>query len=158
MEFEVESMTQLEKLHWMVDTHGWGVEPVKPIDNPARPRAGYSYTFGIESLIGRPELMMFGLAPSAARGLMELVVTHLRSGAALPTGEAFVGLLDGDLRAVMLPVDLADHRHLFPTLRLLYGDQPYRVNQFVWPDRNGSLPWEPDWPHHLRLAQPVLST
>ena len=57
---------------------------------------------------------------------------------------------------MLLPVDRDRHGDLFPTLGLVYGDQPWRVTQFVWPDRGGALPWEEGWPHELRLAQPVL--
>ena len=156
MEYHVEPMTPMEKVEWMLDHDGWGVEPVAPVHDPAAPRAGYSYTFGLEALVGHAELVVFGLAPAAARGLLGLAVDHLRAGGSIPDGQPFTGLLNGDLRAVLVPIDRAGHGHLFPTLARLYGDQPWRVTQFVWPGRNGALPWEDGWPHELRLAQPVL--
>lgn len=156
MEPQVEPMTPLEKVQWMLDQHGWGVEPVPAAHEPPPPRPGYSYTFGLEALVGHPEIVIFGLAPVAARGLLGLAVDHLRLGGHIPEGEPFVGLLAGSLRAVLVPVERAQHQGLFPTLPLIYGDQPWRVTQFVWPDRNGSLPWEEGWPEQLRLVQPVL--
>ena len=57
-----EPMEHEEKLAWMLENHGWGIEPVGPSDQEGL-RAAYSYTFGLESLVGHPELVIFGLAP-----------------------------------------------------------------------------------------------
>lgn len=157
-EQHVEPMTAMEKIEWMLDTHGWAVEPVAPVDDPAAPEPGYTYTIGLESMLGHPEVVVFGLAPAAARGLLDLAVQQIRDGVTLPVSQPFVGLLDGDLRAMLVPVDTAEHGHRFPTLGQVHGDQPWRIVQFVWPARNGAFPWEDGWPHELRLAQPVIGT
>jgi hypothetical protein len=154
--FEVEPMTAMEKIEWMLDTHGWAIEPVPPDAHPAHPRAGYCYTIGLEALIGHPELVVFGLAPAAARGLLDLAVGQLRAGVVLPVSQPFVGLLDDGLRAMLVPVDRAEHGELFPTVAQVYGEQDWRILQFVWPHRNGAFPWEEGWPHELRLAQPII--
>ena len=156
-ELQYEPMEHMEKLQWMLDTNGWGVEPVAAIEG-GQPRAGYSYTFGLEALIGHPELVVFGLTPAAARGILELVVNHLRAGGEVPTSQEFVGLLDNDLRSALMDVDRTQHAELFGTLPMIYGEQDWRVRQFVWPHRNGALPWEADFPEELRLAQPVIGT
>ena len=155
MGLEYEPMEHMEKLEWMLETHGWGVEPVAPIEGD-QPRAAYSYTFGLEALCGQPEVVLFGLAPSAARGLLDLIVGHLTAGGELPVGQPFNGLLDNGLVSALLDVDRAEHEALFPTLPAIYGDQPWRVRQFVWPDRSGALPWEAEWPEQLRYTQPVI--
>ena len=98
-----EPMEHDEKLQWMRETHGWGIEPVAPSDREQL-RAAYSYTFGLEALIGHPEIVIFGLAPVAARGLLDLIVNRLRLGGPLPTGELFDGLLDNNLISVLLDV------------------------------------------------------
>ncbi len=155
MGLEYEPMEHMEKLEWMLETHGWGVEPVQPVEG-AEPRPAYSYTFGLEALCGQPELVLFGLAPAAARGLLDLIVGHLRADGELPVGQLFNGLLDNELISALLDVDRDEHGHLFPTLPKIYGDQQWRVRQFVWPDRSGALPWDAGWPEKLRLAQPVV--
>lgn len=148
----------MEKIEWMIDTHGWAVEPVAPVEDPAAPAAGYTYTIGLESMVGHPELVVFGLAPAAARGLLDLAVQQLRAGVALPVSQPFVGLLDNDLRAMLVPVDVGVHGRRFPTVQRVYGEQAWRMLQFVWPARSGAFPWEDTWPHELRLAQPVIGT
>ena len=90
-----EPMEHEEKLAWMLYNHGWGIEPVAPSSQEDL-RAAYSYTFGLESLVGHPELVIFGLAPVAARGLLDLIVNHLRLGGTIPVGEIFTGLLDNE--------------------------------------------------------------
>ncbi|MDG2112570.1 MAG: DUF4262 domain-containing protein [Actinomycetota bacterium] len=155
MGLEYEPMEHMEKLEWMLENRGWGVEPVPPVEGD-EPRAGYSYTFGLEALCGQPEVVLFGLAPAAAGGLLELIVGHLEAGGELPVGQPFNGLLDNGLVSALLEVERGDHGHLFPTLSRIYADQPWRVRQFVWPDRSGALPWDQGWPEQLRLAQPVI--
>ncbi len=150
-----EPMEHDEKLQWMLETHGWGMEPVAP-SHGEHLRAAYSYTFGLEALLGHPELVIFGLAPVAARGLLDLIVNQLRLGGSLPTGQLFDGLLDNGLVSALLDVEVAEFGDYFPTLPLIYGDQPWRVRQFVWPDRSGTFPWDDNWPENLRYAQPII--
>ena len=42
----------------------------------------------------------------AARGLLDLIVNHLRLGGTLPIGEPFTGLLDSDQLSVLLNIDI----------------------------------------------------
>ena len=152
-----EPMEHEEKLAWMLETHGWGIEPVAPSDQEHL-RAAYSYTFGLEALVGHPELVIFGLAPVAARGLLDLIVNHLRLGGTLPVGEAFSGLRDGDQLSFLLSIDIDRFADYFPTLDDIYGDQEWRVCQFVWPHRDGTFPWDESWPEQLRYAQPIIGS
>ena len=152
-----EPMEHEEKLAGMLDTHGWGIEPVAP-SSQEHLRAAYSYTFGLEALVGHPELVIFGLAPVAARGLLDLIVNHLRLGGTIPIGEVFTGLLDNEQKSVLLDIEVAEFADYFPTLNLIYGDQPWRICQFVWPDRTAAFPWDQNWPEQLRYAQPIIGT
>ena len=152
-----EPMEHDEKLAWMLETHGWGIEPVPP-SNQAELRAGYSYTFGLEALVGHAEIVIFGLAPVAARGLLDLIVNHLRMGGQLPVAQVFNGLLDNEQACALLEIDTQSESSYFPTLGKIYGEQPWRVYQFVWPDRSGAFPWDSNWPEELRYAQPLIGT
>ncbi|MBK9180173.1 MAG: DUF4262 domain-containing protein [Acidimicrobiales bacterium] len=145
-----------DKIAWMVETNGFAIEPVlaRPDDDPPQP--GYTYTVGFETTFGHPEVVIFGLTPVAASGLLRMIGAHLAGGGGLPVDDEFVGLLDNDLRSALLPVDVEVRGHLFDGASLWYRDQGYRVLQFVWPDRNGWLPWEPGFDRRLSLAQPVI--
>ena len=155
-ELQYDPMTHREKIDWMLETNGFGIEPVRAVDDPARPFPTYSYTFGLEALLGHPEICVMGLSASAARGLLDMTVNLLRNQVVLPIDQPFVGLLDNDLRSMLVTVDLTIHAERFATPPVLYGDQPWRMVQLVWPHQTGVFPWEDGWPNHMRLTQPLL--
>lgn len=152
--FPDRNMEHLDKIAWVIETNGWCAEPVAAHEDPPTP--GYTYTIGFESTYGHPEVVIFGLQPVAARGLLDLVATQLEAGLVLPEG-TFVGLLDNDLPAALLPLDVAEFGDLFPDARAFHGQHGFRMSQFVWPDRQGLLPWNEGYDERLRLAQPVLA-
>jgi len=157
-ELEYDPMTHMEKIQWMLEERGWGAVPVRPGESTAPGGAGYTHTFGIEATFGQPEMVVFGLQPAQARGLLDLVVAQFAAGLDLPADAPFVGLLDNDLPAVLLTLDAGVHAGLFPTLNDVYGDQPWRIRQFVWPAPSGAMPWDEAWPEELRGSQPVLAS
>jgi Domain of unknown function (DUF4262) len=145
-----------EKIEWMIETHGWALEPV-PADTTAQPPIpGYSYTIGFPALFGFPEVLLFGLTPVASRGLLDLVADLLRGGTEVPIGVELVGLFDNDLRCVFAPIDLDEYRWLVATANAWYRGAPFSIVQLLWPDRNGFLPTEAGFDQRVRPAQPVL--
>ena len=55
-----------EKIEWMIETNGWALEPVPPRADTDPPVPAYAYTIGVPSLVGFPEIAVFGLTPVAA--------------------------------------------------------------------------------------------
>lgn len=157
-DLEYEPMTHAEKIQWMLDERGWGIVPVRPADSQAPMGAGYTYTFGLEGSFRRPEIVVCGLQPVQARGLLDLVVAQYAAGIDLPTDSPFTGLLDNDLPAVLLTLDASEQAHLVPTIVEVSGDGPWRLQQFVWPDPSGAFPWDEGCPERFRRAQPVLTS
>lgn len=156
--FPDRSMEHDDKIHWMIETYGWALESVLPRPELSPPSPAYAYTVGLEDLTGFPEVVVFGLTPVAARGLVGLVVDLLRGGTEIPIGALFTGLLDNELRAALLEVDLDEHGDLFPTATSWHAGRPFRVVQLAWPDRAGWLPWEAGFDARLRYAEPVIGT
>lgn len=151
--FPDRDMEHDDKIAWVVETNGWCAEPVAAMEDPPTP--GYTYTIGFETSYDHPEVVIFGLQPVMARGLIEMLAIHIDAGGVIPDG-MFVGLLDNDLPAAMLPIDMEEHGELFPGATRFHRRDDYRVCQFVWPDRNGMLPWDEGYDNRLRLAQPVI--
>ena len=145
-----------EKIEWMIETNGWAIEPVPARIDTDPPVPGYSYTIGFPSLHGFSDVMLFGLTPSAARGLFDLVVDVCRGGTEIPLGVPVVGLLDNELRCVFAPIDLAYWHDLFATAASWYRGAPFTMVQLLWPDRNGFLPYEPGFDIRVSHAQPVI--
>jgi hypothetical protein len=155
--FPDRDMDHRDKIAWIVEENGWAAEPVPPVEEP-EPRPGYTYTIGFETHFGRPEVLIFGLQGAAARGLLGMIADQHGGGVALPVGGVFVGLLEGDLPCALLEVDVETHAGLVPDDVAFHGGTGFRLQQFVWPDRSGRLPWDEGYDERLRLAQPVIGT
>jgi hypothetical protein len=153
--FPDRDMDHADKIAWVVETQGWCAEPVAPVEDPPTP--GYTYSIGFEDSFGYPDLVIFGLAPVASRGLLEMVATHLEAGGEIPVG-VFVGLLDNDLPAAVLPIQMPDHADLFAGAQAFYDRDDFRIRQFIWPDKQGKLPWDQGYDERLLLAQPVIAS
>ena len=147
-----------EKIEWMIETHGWALEPVVADASAQPPSPSYAYTIGVPALTGFPEIAVFGLTPAAANGLAGLVVDALRGGTEIPIGVELVGLLDNDLRCVFAPVDVAAEGHRFTTAVAWYQGAAFDVVQLLYPDRNGFMPYEAGFDQRMRFAQPVVGT
>lgn len=145
-----------EKIEWMIETHGWALEPIVADPSTEPPTPGYCYTIGLPEAYGFPEIIVFGLTPVATRGLLDLVVDQLSGGVEIPIDTALVGLFDNDLRCVFSTVDLDRHAQLFATGVAWHRSTNFAMVQLMWPDRNGWLPYESGFDARVRAAQPVI--
>lgn len=151
-------MNPLEKLEWMIDATGWALEPVAADVDVDPPRPGYAYSIGLPAAVGFPEVVVFGLTPVAANGLVTLVADAARGGTDIPIGVEVVGLFDNDLRSLFAPVAPELHDEFFTTAVAWYRGAPFEVVQLLYPDRSGFLPYEAGYEQRMTLAQPVIGT
>ncbi len=147
-----------EKIEWMVETHGWAMEPVAANHDVDPPFAGYVYTIGYPEAFAFPEVVVFGLTPSAARGLFDMIADLLRGGTEIPLGVELTGFFDGELRCVFAPIAPDVVRALLTTAVAWRRGAPFEAVQLLWPDRNGFLPTEPGFDRRVVLAQPVVAS
>ena len=145
-----------EKIEWMIETHGWAMEPVAAQPDSEPPVAGYVYTIGFPEAFGFPEVVIFGLQPSAARGLFDMIADLLRGGTEIPLGVELTGLFDNDLRCYFAPIDLVQSSELFATVVARRRGAAFEMVQLLWPDRNGFLPTEMGFDRRMVFAQPVV--
>lgn len=145
-----------EKIEWMVETHGWAIEPVAARTDTDPPIAGYVYTIGFPEAFGFPEVLLFGLTPSAARGLLDLIADLLRGGTEIPVGVELTGLFDNELRCLFVPLADETVAALLGTAVAWRKGAPFDAVQLLWPDRNGFLPTEPGFDRRMSMAQPVV--
>ena len=147
-------MSDLDKIEWMIETNGYAVEPVGARPEADPPEPGYTYTIGVPELVGFPDVVVFGLTPAAANGLIGLVVDACRGGTEIPVDRELVGLLDNDLRCRFAPIEHRGDR--FVVAEAWYRGEPPPIVQLIYPDRNGFLPYESGYEHRMRFAQPVV--
>lgn len=145
-----------EKIEWMIETNGWALELVAARTDTDPPQAGYAYTIGFPERFGFPEVVVFGLTPSAANGLFEMIADMLRGGTEIPLATELMGFFDGDLRCVFAPIPAATAADLLATARAWRKGAACDAVQLLWPDRNGFLPTEPGFDRRVVLAQPVI--
>lgn len=145
-----------EKIEWMIETTGFALEPVNP--NPAAdpPSPAYAYSIGVPELCQFPEILVCGLTPVAANGLISLVIDARRGNTEIPLGVELIGLLDNDLRCLFAPLDPASAASWCPTAAAWYRGREFPLVQLIYPDRAGVLPYEADYDPRMRLAQPVV--
>jgi hypothetical protein len=99
-----------EKIEWMIETNGWALEPIAAMLDSDPPAPGYAYTIGLPATFSFPDIVIFGLAPVAAKGLIDLVIEQVTSGVEIPRDIPLVGLLDNELRCVFSTVDVRSGR------------------------------------------------
>ncbi|MFM7125869.1 MAG: DUF4262 domain-containing protein [Actinomycetota bacterium] len=145
-----------DKIDWMIETSGWALEPVAPFYDSDPPRPGYAYSIGIPHRFAFTEIVVFGLTPVAAKGLVDLVLEQVGAGVDIPRGVPLTGLFDNDLRCVFADVDLTVHGHLFETARRWHRGLDFAMVQLLWPDRSGWLPYESGFDRAVSPAQPVI--
>lgn len=145
-----------EKIEWMIETKGWALEPVLPRTDVDPPVPGYAYTIGFPEAFTFPEVVLFGLTPVAASGLLDLVADLLGGGTEIPLGIELTGLFDNDLRCIFAPIDLTEWGELFGVATAWRRGAPFDAAQLLWPDRNGFLPTEAGFDRRVATAQPVI--
>jgi hypothetical protein len=145
-----------EKIEWMIETNGWALEPVAAVPDSDPPMPGYAYTIGLNESFSFPDIVIFGLAPVAVKGLIDLVIEQVTSGVEIPRDVPLVGLLDNELRCVFSTVDVVVNAHLFTTGVKWNRGKVGDMLQLVWPDRNGWLPFDSGFDASMRLAQPAI--
>jgi len=132
------------------------LEPVAARYETDPPVPAYAYTIGLPAAVEFPEVLVFGLTPVAARGLIGLVVDARRGGTEIPLDAELIGLLDNDLRCRFAPVAADDWAAWCSHLEEWYQGEAVDVVQLLYPDRNGFMPYESGFEQRLRLAQPVI--
>lgn len=136
-----------------IDRVGWSVTGVFPTQNDPPETTPFAYTIGLTEK-SLPELLIAGLGPRQAQSLLNLAAQHVvETGLPFTHGQTVTGVAVGNpLVALNVPVPqrigdqlnahgaLADT--LYPGVAIArYGRSRLRLQQLVWPDRNGQFPW-----------------
>lgn len=137
----------LDHLLSLVSWHGWTIQGVER-DGIRPPRA---YTVGLTK-IGKPELVVTGMAVTRAATLLNEVAAHLSHADPPAVGE--VVELTGGPAIQLLGVD-APEVHLTVAVQI-YGSG-VRGLQVVHADERGRWPWQAGY-RGIRGGQPVLGS
>ena len=142
----------------MIETDGYALEVVAPDPDSDPPQAGYSYTINFPDHVGFPDVVVFGLTPVAARGLLGLVPTRSPPGPRSRSASRSSACWTTSCAAASPPSISSSGAPLFATAQAWYRGDEFEIVQLVYPDRNGFLPYEAGFDQRLRFAQPVIGT
>ncbi|GAA3302502.1 DUF4262 domain-containing protein [Dactylosporangium vinaceum] len=134
---------------------GWAVMHILPTEDDADTVAPYSYTVGLTARIA-PEFVITGLHPDTAQHLLNEIAGRVHHGAGTIAHNTRVADLIAGFDAVIIDGTPTDQ--IIPSAAIArYGADQVRLQQVVWPDPNGRLPWEPGYSLGLD-SQPLIGT
>jgi len=138
-----------------VQQSGWHIADAFPDEDAPGFSAFYSYTAGLWQTFQHPELILFGLRPDAADGVLQLAVNHIRQGQRYVDGEQTDDLTrDYLVHFRAAPTD--DPHWPMSVTSAYYGHRNYPVLQVVTPDKDNHWPWEPDCDPQVARSQQLL--
>jgi Domain of unknown function (DUF4262) len=116
----------------------------------------FSYTIGLYKSYAHPELIVFGLPPATAAGLLRDIALKAREGTPFNLSEPTDKLLaDCDVLFVEVPKS-AFAQYALSAVRY-YGEEEFPSFQVVWPSAfDGHYPWDSDADPEFVAIQPVL--
>ena len=133
----------LDELRATIRIHGWAVQGVED------DRLPYAYTIGLHDR-GLPELLVTGLSPEGAAGLLNDVAGAAMAGRDLAPG-VHIAVGAGPL----LEIVEVDHPDAHMNFAVALGGPDIRALQLVWADERGRWPWAAGW-GQARRRLPVL--
>jgi hypothetical protein len=114
----------------------------------------HSYTAGLTTTFGHPELILFGLEAEAAEALLDALIDEIDEGKRFAAGSEHEGLLRHyPVRMHAVPAELVER--VLPRAHWASGGVATAL-QVVWPDKQGRWPWQDDVREGFAELQPVL--
>ena len=116
----------------------------------------FSYTVGLHKSYGHPEMIVFGLPPNTAHGVLSDIALKAKEGAPFDLSKPSDKLLK-DCNAFFVEVPKAAFAEYILSAIRFNGAEDFSVVQVVWPSaRDGLYPWDSDADPEFVASQPVL--
>jgi Domain of unknown function (DUF4262) len=141
----------LSKIKERIDAYGWAGTSVSPDEKTGTP--GFTYTIGLHKTFKHPEIIVFGLNPSASTTLLRRAVGLIKQGRTLPERTP-CELMDG-LSVVFRHIPAGLQEQYLLSAAFLYGTA-FKSLQLVWPDADGRFPWQAGFDSQFAAHQPAL--
>lgn len=143
----------VRKARRIIREHGWMVQGVLPDAS----QVSYSYSVGLASRFGHPEIFMVGFDPELARSLINIAGNHVKESIRFDTAMLADGIIEG-YPAAFRPLLLSSvYQHSNAGLAIL--GMPFEGVQLLLPDADGRFPWEPGCdPRYATVQTSLLTT
>ena len=142
-EFEQQILNNIQRSGWHCNAVGAGESfPT------------FVYTVGLTHSFGHPELIIIGLAPASAHGILSKIVERLTAAADSDSASKESGPADEPWTCVAVP---ESSRSELALSAVWYNEgTDFPMNQVVWPCPNGHFPWDEEADIAFVDSQPVL--
>lgn len=140
---------------WLIETAERDGAAVIHIDETST-TAPFAFSVGLWRCCGRPEVIVVGLPPDAARVLVNAYIGRSRSGQMFAAGTLYRGFLEN----CEVTFEHVAHRFYPEWLGhgfLMYGPEGFPALQMLVSTPDGAWPWDDDAPEGLAQWQPVLT-
>ena len=112
----------------------------------------FVYTVGLEHCYRHPELIIFGLAPVTAHGILSKIVQRLSA-----EGDSeLTNTASADEPWSYVAVPESNRAELALSTLWYYEGTDFRMDQVIWPCPNGKFPWDDAADDAFIKSQPVL--
>ena len=141
-------------LEEVISRLGMAVQPVRP----SATTPDFAYSVG-QHAKGLPELIVFGIPPHPAAGLLYQLAAHIEAehAAGRTVGPGLVELEGFNMPTALIEVS-ADAASDYATQAHDRSNGQAKFLQAVWPDRAGRYPWQAGFDERYRPAQPIIGT
>jgi hypothetical protein len=117
----------------------------------------FSFSIGLALNYGQAEIVIFGLAPSKAAAIINIVRDDAAAGKKYVANDVSSDILvNGKVCFVDVPLEAYD-KYLGTAIWFYRkSPRPFPCLQLVWPDRAGRFPWETEFDVVFKRDQPIL--
>ncbi len=138
----------------IVREYGWFAADIYDHSPP------FVYSVGLMQTCDHPELIIFGLEPGDAHGILSNMFHAIRNGESFRETCTYVGILTGHRSVGIRPVDPSQHP-LYLGLAMGYCRFIGRIGELMavqvfWPDQIGKFPFEVGCDLEVYRRQPRL--
>jgi len=133
-----------------VKKHGWHTVGIEDESGPC-----FAYSVGLCEAFGQPEIIVVGLRPEVAHGMINRVVEQIKEGGKFGNLCESGDILNG-YKTTFCNVEKRHYRKYIGYHSWFYRGNRFPVLQCVWPDYCHHYPWDPQCNPILISHQPVL--
>jgi hypothetical protein len=124
---------------------------------PEKDSPPYAFSIGLALNYGQAEIILFGMSPSNASAIINIVRDDAAAGKKYVDGDVSSDILvNGKVCFIEVPLQLYDTYLGMAIWFYRKSPRPFPCLQLVWPDQHGRFPWETGCDPDARRDQPLL--
>ncbi|WP_420810589.1 DUF4262 domain-containing protein [Deinococcus gobiensis] len=118
---------------------------------------GFAFTVGLTANYQHPEIIVLGLPLELMHALLNVIGRAVKGGHRFEANRHYAGLLT-DAECAFIDVAATHCRDFLGTAMWFYQSHPFQALQCVWPDKQGTYPWDESCSTDWQVLQPLLDT